>query len=296
MAVSTIIDYSEFFKGGILMSECDNCSHDNCSSCSNKPEPTEQDINIENFLAQVKHKLIVMSGKGGVGKSTVAADIALILSQKGFKVGLLDVDLHGPSIAGILGLTGIPLNIVGNKMLPYKYNDNLEVMTVQGLLTENDAALIWRGPVKIGVIRQFLADTQWSPLDYLILDCPPGTGDEPLTVVQTIKDAKAIVVTTSQEIALADVRKSLNFCELANIPIAGIVENMSGFVCPNCHSVHDIFISGGGEKLAAENNLLFLGKIPIDPQIVESDDDGDPLAKLGVETASALENIVKKLM
>jgi ATP-binding protein involved in chromosome partitioning len=278
------------------MSECDNCSHDNCSSCSSKPEPTEQDINIEKFLTQVKHKLVVMSGKGGVGKSTVAADIAVLLSKKGFKVGLLDVDLHGPSIAGILGLTGIPINVVGNKMLPYQYNDNLEVMTVQGLLTENDAALIWRGPVKIGVIRQFLADTQWSPLDYLIIDCPPGTGDEPLTVVQTIKDAKAIIVTTPQEIALADVRKSLSFCNLANIPVAGIIENMSGFVCPNCHTVHYIFKSGGGEKLAAENNILFLGKIPIDPQVVESDDKGDPLAHLGPETTLALKGIVEKIV
>ncbi len=278
------------------MSECDNCSHEDCASCSNKPEPSEQDLNIEKFLSQVKNKLVIMSGKGGVGKSTVAADIAVLLSKKGFKVGLLDVDLHGPSIAGILGLTGIPINAVGNKMLPYQYNDNLEVMTVQSLLADNDAALIWRGPVKIGVIRQFLADTQWSPLDYLIIDCPPGTGDEPLTVVQTIPDAKAIVVTTPQEIALADVRKSLNFCELAKIPVAGIVENMSGFICPNCHTVHNIFKSGGGEKLAAEKHIPFLGKIPIDPQVVESDDNGDPLDKLSNETNVALEAIVKNLL
>ncbi|MDD4721515.1 MAG: Mrp/NBP35 family ATP-binding protein [Acidaminococcaceae bacterium] len=278
------------------MSECDNCSHEDCTSCNNKPEPSEQDLNIEKFLSQVKNKLVIMSGKGGVGKSTVAADIAVLLSKKGFKVGLLDVDLHGPSIAGILGLTGIPINTVGNKMLPYQYKDNLEVMTVQGLLADNDAALIWRGPIKIGVIRQFLADTKWSPLDYLIIDCPPGTGDEPLTVVQTIPDAKAIVVTTPQEIALADVRKSLNFCELAKIPVAGIIENMSGFVCPNCHTVHNIFKSGGGEKLAAEKHISFLGKIPIDPQIVESDDNGDPLDKLSKETNMALENIVKNLL
>ena len=278
------------------MSECDNCSHEDCDSCSHKPEPTEQDLNIEKFLNQVKHKLVIMSGKGGVGKSTVAADIALLLSKKGFKVGLLDVDLHGPSISGILGLTGIPINAVDNKMQPYQYSENLEVMTVQGLLADNDAALIWRGPVKIGVIRQFLADTQWSPLDYLIIDCPPGTGDEPLTVVQTIPDAKAIVVTTPQEIALADVRKSLNFCDLTKIPVAGIIENMSGFVCPNCHTLHNIFKSGGGENLAKEKGLTFLGKIPIDPNVVEGDDNGDPLAKLSKETAKAFDGIVEKLL
>lgn len=278
------------------MSECDSCSKEDCEGCSNKPEPTEQDLNIEKFLNQVKHKLVIMSGKGGVGKSTVAADIALLLSKKGFKVGLLDVDLHGPSIAGILGLTGIPINAVGNKMEPYQYSENLEVMTVQGLLADNDAALIWRGPVKIGVIRQFLADTKWSPLDYLIIDCPPGTGDEPLTVVQTIPDIKAVVVTTPQEIALADVRKSLNFCELTKIPVAGIIENMSGFVCPNCHTIHNIFKSGGGEKLAKENEITFLGKIPIDPNVVESDDNGDPLAKLSPETTAALNDIIEKLL
>lgn len=277
------------------MSECDNCNHEDCASCSSKPEPSEQDLNIEKFLGQVKNKYVVMSGKGGVGKSTVAADIAVLLSKRGFKVGLLDVDLHGPSIATILGLTGMPLNAIDNKLLPYKYNDNLEVLTVQGLLADNDSALIWRGPVKIGVIRQFLSDTQWSPLDYLIIDCPPGTGDEPLTVIQTIKDAQAIIVTTPQEVALADVRKSINFCEMAKVKIKGIVENMSGFVCPHCHEVVNIFKSGGGENLAKEKGLTFLGKIPIDPQVVDADDAGDPIEKLGQETAAALKAIVEKL-
>ena len=194
-----------------------------------------------------------------------------------------------------LGLTGKPLNAIENKMIPYKYNDNLEVLTVQGLLVEEDAALVWRGPVKIGVIRQFLADTQWSPLDYLIIDCPPGTGDEPLTVIQTIPDAEAIIVTTPQEVALADVRKSINFCDMAKVKIKGLVENMSGFVCPNCGTVHNIFKSGGGQKLAEERGIPFLGKIPIDPQVVDCDDNGNPIDKLSKISLDALEGIVNKI-
>jgi Mrp family chromosome partitioning ATPase len=281
------------------MSECDNCNHEDCASCSSNPQTQQanaQDTAINNFLQQVKHKLVVMSGKGGVGKSTVSADLALMLSKKGYKVGLLDVDLHGPSIAGMLGIADKHLTADGDKLLPYNYNENLEVITVQGLLPNRDDALIWRGPVKIGVIRQFLSDTQWSPLDYLIIDCPPGTGDEPLTVVQTIKDAEAIVVTTPQEIALADVRKSINFCELAKMKVLGIVENMSGFVCPHCGEVINIFKTGGGEKLAAEKGLAFLGKLPVDPAIVDADDAGDPVDKLGDTTKKALETLVDNVI
>lgn len=276
--------------------DCDNCNSSDCTSCTSKNEPTKQDIDIATFLKNVKHKLVIMSGKGGVGKSTVATDLALLLSEKGFKVGLLDVDLHGPSISGILGLTGMPLNAEGDKMVPYEYSENLKVMTVQGLLTDPDAALVWRGPVKIGVIRQFLADTKWGNLDYLIIDCPPGTGDEPLTVIQTIKDVQAVIVTTPQEIALADVRKSLSFCNLAQIPVKGIIENMSGFVCPSCGSIHNIFKTGGGEKLAQEKGIAFLGKIPIDPQVVDGDDNGEPLEKLSETSKKAFAEIINNLI
>lgn len=279
------------------MSECDSCTKEDCASCaSNQNTPNAQDLAITNFLSQVKHKLVVMSGKGGVGKSTVATDLALLLSQKGFKVGLLDVDLHGPSIAGILGLTGTPLTAVGDKMIPYHYNENLYVMTIQGLMQDKDAALIWRGPVKIGVIRQFLSDTQWPALDYLVIDCPPGTGDEPLTVIQTIKDVEAVIVTTPQKIALDDVRKSISFCEMAQVKIAGLVENMSGLVCPHCHEVINIFKTGGGEELAKEKNITFLGKLPMDPAVVNSDDAGSPLEALGEGTKTALNAIVDKII
>jgi len=280
------------------MSECDTCNKEDCANCaSNKNKVDPQDLAITNFLSQVKHKFVVMSGKGGVGKSTVSTDLALLLAQKGFKVGLLDVDLHGPSIAGLLGLTGKPLTATAdNKIIPYHYNNNLEVMTIQGLLPNNDDALVWRGPVKIGVIRQFLSDTQWPALDYLIIDCPPGTGDEPLTVIQTIKDVEAIIVTTPQKIALDDVRKSVNFCEIAHVPIAGIIENMSGLVCPHCHQVINLFKTGGGENLAKEKNLPFLGKLPLDPAVVDSDDAGDPLASLGEATKKALDEVVTKII
>lgn len=274
-------------------SNCESCeSNQNC----NDREMIEQDKKINAFLQNVKHKLMVMSGKGGVGKSTVAANLAIALSERGYKVGLLDVDLHGPSIAGILGLTGIPLNADGNRLLPYQYSENLQVMTVQGLLAEPDDALIWRGALKIGVIRQFLADTQWSALDYLIIDCPPGTGDEPLTIVQTIKEAKAIVVTTPQEVSLSDVRKSINFCKQVQLEILGLIENMSGFVCPECGTVHNIFKSGGGEKLAAERHINFLGKLPIDPQVVESEDIGDPTAAMSKVTKEALNLVVENIL
>ena len=272
---------------------CDTCAtNDNC----NDKALNEQDKRIDTFLSKVKHKLMVMSGKGGVGKSTVAANLAIALSEKGCNVGLLDVDLHGPSIAGILGLTGIPLNADGDRLLPYQYNEHQEVMTVQGLLADPDEALIWRGPLKIGVIRQFLADTKWSELDYLIVDCPPGTGDEPLTVIQTIKDAQAVIVTTPQEVSLSDVRKSISFCQQTQLEILGIVENMSGFVCPDCGAVHNIFKSGGGAKLAAERGINFLGKLPIDPQVVDSEDIGNPTAAMSPKTKEALETVVNNII
>ena len=171
----------------------------------------------------------------------------------------MDVDLHGPSVAGMLGFMDKHVQVEGEKLIPFRYSDHLEFLSAQGFLAQQDDALIWRGPLKVGAIRQFMSDTKWDPLDYLIIDCPPGTGDEPLTVVQTIKDAEAIIVTTPQKVALADVRKSLSFCQLGHIPVRGIIENMSGFVCPHCGQEVDIFKAGGGKALAEEKGLPFLG-------------------------------------
>ncbi len=259
-------------------------------------ESKEQDQRINHFLQNVKHKLLVMSGKGGVGKSTVATNLAVFLSNEGYNVGLLDVDVHGPSIAGMLGLTGLKLHFMGDKIQPYLYEKNLKVLSIQGLLDQPDEPLIWRGPIKIGIIRQFLADVDWGPLDYLIIDSPPGTGDEPLTVAQTIPGCQAVIVTTPQEISLADVRKSLQFCKKVNMDILGVIENMSGFVCPTCGSMHEIFKSGGGEKTALEWGIPFLGRLPIDPAVVLAGDAGEPIDSLDNPVQKAMQGVVKMIL
>ncbi|SPD72078.1 conserved hypothetical protein [uncultured Desulfobacterium sp.] len=236
----------------------------------------KQDIEIKERLSHIKNKILVMSGKGGVGKSSIAAFLAVVLAKKGYRVGLLDVDLHGPSIPRLLGLNGkvLPSERPG-KIMPVHYMPNLYVLSVEILMGEDkDAATIWRGPLKIGVIRQFISDIDWSDLDYLIIDSPPGTGDEPLTVAQTIPDAKALVITTPQEISLADVRKSINFCRQVHMPILGIVENMSGFVCPHCGKNIDLFKAHGGEMMAAKENLKLLARLPIEPKVVMKADAG----------------------
>lgn len=236
-----------------------------------------QEEEIKNKLSRIKHKLMVMSGKGSVGKSSVSAYLAMLLSRKGYKVGLMDIDLHGPSIPRILGLkSGIMPSPSPGKAFPARLSDNLEVISIEVLMgEEKDIATIWRGPIKIGVIRQFIADIEWSDPDFLIIDSPPGTGDEPLTVAQTISDAKAVIVTTPQEISLADVRKSINFCEKVDMQVLGIIENMSGLICPHCGKEIDLFKRNGGEQIAKARGLSFLGRLPLDPKVVESGDSGD---------------------
>ncbi len=237
-------------------------------------ERRQQDRQIEENLAQIGRKILVMSGKGGVGKSTVASYVALLLSKKGKKVGLLDVDLHGPSVARLLGVrAGLDMAEEGI-VRPYRFSDNLEVVSLEMVLGDKDAAVIWRGPLKISAIRQFISDIEWGPLDYLIVDSPPGTGDEPLTVVQTIPDAEALIVTTPQEISLADVRKSINFCRQVNTKIIGVVENMSGLICPHCGEKVPLFGEGGGRKMADKMGVPLLGEIPIDPVMVDAGDEG----------------------
>ncbi len=236
-----------------------------------------QDAEIRETLNHIKHKILVMSGKGGVGKSSVAAYLSVMLAGRGFKVGLMDVDLHGPSIPRLLGLKGtIQPSFHPGKVIPVTFSPNLQVISIESLLGEDkDAATIWRGPLKIGVIRQFISDMEWPTLDYLIVDSPPGTGDEPLTVAQTIPDARALIVTTPQEISLADVRKSVNFCRQMHLKILGIVENMSGMSCPHCGKEIDLFGTRGGELLARRENLELLGKLPLEPEIVRQGDTGD---------------------
>ena len=236
-----------------------------------------QSGDIQQTLQRIKHKILVMSGKGGVGKSSVAAYLSVVLAKRGYKVGLMDVDLHGPSIPRILGLKG-SLRFGGHpgKMLPVQYLPNLEVMSIETLLgADKDAATIWRGPLKIGVIRQFISDIEWNDLDYLVIDSPPGTGDEPLTVAQTIPGARALIVTTPQEISLADVRKSINFCRQVKMEILGLVENMSGLQCPFCGKVIDVFKTHGGELTAKKENLRLVATLPLELEAVKKADSGD---------------------
>jgi len=246
------------------------------ASPAEKQQQQMQDM-MQETLSKIKNKIFVMSGKGGVGKSSIAANLATGLADKGFKTGLMDVDLHGPSIATIMGLDGM-LGISPNrKLLPYKYSDNLGVVSMQSLMQDADQAVIWRGPAKAGMIQQFVGQVEWGNLDFLIIDAPPGTGDEPLTVVQTIRDAKAVVVTTPQEVALSDVRKSINFCETVKLPVVGLIENMGPFKCPGCDHVIALFKSGGGAKTAEAMNIPFLGTLPFSPAVVIASDDGTPI-------------------
>lgn len=261
-------------------------------TCDTKAATTQiQDMIIRGALEKIKNKFIVMSGKGGVGKSSVAANLAIALATCGYTVGLLDIDLHGPSIPKILGLKG-------ELSLPLIYANSLKVVSIESLLQDKDSAVIWRGPIKLQAIRSFLADIEWGELDYLIADSPPGTGDEPLTIAQTISDAKAIIVTTPQEISLQDIRKSINFCRQVKMEVFGIIENMSGFICPHCRAKIDLFKTGGGERTAIQMKVPFLGRIPFDIRVVEATDKGLPyLANdKNSEAGKAFDEMVKKVI
>jgi Mrp family chromosome partitioning ATPase len=270
----------------------------NSGGCSNPAdlERAQQDKMIENNLSRIRRKILVMSGKGGVGKSTVASYIALQLSKKGHKVGLLDVDLHGPSISHLMNVDG-GLDIQKEGVVrPYRFSENLAIVSLEMVLGDDkDIAVIWRGPLKISAIRQFVSDIDWGDLDYLIVDAPPGTGDEPLTVAQTIPDAEALIVTTPQEISLADVRKSINFCKQVNMKILGVVENMSSFSCPHCGESISLFGEGGGKTLAENMGLALAGQIPIDPEMVVMGDKGS-LDLLSENSDSSINKAYSKII
>jgi len=244
---------------------------------SRKAQMEMQDIEIKNRLEHIRNKVLVMSGKGGVGKSSVAAYLAVAFAKRGLRVGLMDVDLHGPSIPGMLGLRGaVCPGTEPGKISPIHYLPNMEVISIQSLMGDDkDAPTIWRGPLKMGVIRQFIADIEWGDLDYLVIDSPPGTGDEPLTVAQTIPDAKALVITTPQEVSLADVRKAIHFCRQVHMDILGLVENMNGLKCPHCGQMINLFKCGGGVMTAAREHLRLLASLPFDPEVVRGGDVGD---------------------
>jgi Mrp family chromosome partitioning ATPase len=236
----------------------------------------DQENRIGKVLVGIRRKLLVMSGKGGVGKSTIAVNLAVSLAGRGHSVGLMDVDLHGPNTLKMLGLEDKTLTTDGRLIFPLQYDGRLKVISIASLLSNPDTAVIWRGPMKIGVIKQFVGDVVWGGLDYLVIDAPPGTGDEPLTIAQAVTGAEAIVVTTPQAVSLLDIRKSITFCRQLSMPIVGIVENMSGMKCPHCGRMIELFGAGGGERTAAEMGVSFLGRLPLDPAVVESGDEGLP--------------------
>jgi len=262
-----------------------------------------QEENLERMkenLSKIKKKYIVLSGKGGVGKSTVSVNLAIALNLAGKKVGIMDVDIHGPSIAKMTGISGKRLvsNEKGNPV-PVKIRDNLYVMTIASLLESDDTPVVWRGPVKMTAIKQFLNDIEWPELDYLIIDCPPGTGDEPLSAVQLIGQVDgSIIVSTPQEVAFLDARKTINFSNMLKVPVLGIVENMSGFKCPHCGEITDIFKSGGAERAAKDFNVKILGKIPFEIEMVQSGDSGEFYIEKypDSEGAKVYKDIVKALM
>ena len=260
----------------------------------------QEEKQLRERMAQIRHKILVLSGKGGVGKSTIAVNIAVGLGMEGKKVGLLDVDFHGPSIPTLLRLGNQTLRTDGKNAFPLDYVYWIKVVSLGLLLPDQDEAVIWRGPLKMGVIRQFLADIQWGDLDYLIIDFPPGTGDEPLSVAQMLPESDgAVIVTTPQEVSLADVRKSISFCRQVKVPVLGVVENMSGLNCPHCGKLIELFKTGGGESMAKKLKVPFLGRIPLEPAVVEASDSGLPFIYHYNQTGAAQafrEGIIKTIL
>ncbi len=260
----------------------------------------QQEKRLNDNMNKIKHKLIVISGKGGVGKTTVAVNLAYGLAMNKHKVGILDVDIHGPNIAKMLGVEGSKL--VGSQsgeIEPIEVLPNLKAVSIAFMIDSPDKPIIWRGPLKMITIKQFLSDVSWGELDYLIIDSPPGTGDEPLSVCQLIPDIDgAVIVTTPQDVAILDSRKSVLFAQTLKMKVIGIIENMSGFVCPYCKKKIDLFKSGGGEKSAKELKVPFLGRIPIEPEIAASGDSGNPFinSTKDTETNRVMERIIKKVV
>ena len=253
-----------------------------------KPMISAEDFKLQESLGKIKHVIIVMSGKGGVGKSTVSTNIACTLSMMGYQTGIMDVDITGPNIPKMFGIEDERLEVENEKLIPVLVPPSLKVVSMAFLLPSKDDAVVWRGPVKMTAIRQFIEDVEWGDLDYLVVDMPPGTGDEAISIIQLIPKADGmVIVTTPQDVALLDSRKSITFSAQANIPIIGLIENMSGFVCPHCGKTTDIFKSGGGVATAKNMNIQFLGAVPIEPRIVVTGDSGMPIVIDDPDSVSA---------
>jgi len=250
-------------------------------------------------MENIKHKILILSGKGGVGKSCIAVNLAVWLSMQNKNVGLLDIDIHGPSIPKLLNLNDKAVQADDDEIKPILYSDTLKIMSIGFLLPDESNAVIWRGPMKHKVIKQFVTDVSWGNLDYLVVDCPPGTGDEPLSIVQLLSGAgAAVIVTTPQQLAVLDVKKCITFCRQLNLPVLGVIENMAGFICPHCNHRTDIFKGDGGKQIARDFDVPLLGSIPIDPTMVSTADCGRPLIHFNGQspTAQALNYAFKPLL
>ena len=277
-------------------SHCETCGESDCPSAAKPTQPTQptadekaqdDDRKLEVRMSRIEHKIVVLSGKGGVGKSTIAVNLATSLKMAGKRVGLLDVDIHGPSIPTMLGLEQEHVQNGEDGIMPVDA-DGIKVMSLGFLLRDMDDAVIWRGPMKMGVVRQFLADVDWGALDYLVIDVPPGTGDELLSICQLLAPVDgAIVVTTPQRVAAVDVRKSVTFCRQMKVPVIGVVENMSGFACPKCGEVTQVFRSGAGKMISDSMDVPFLGAIHLEPQVVEAGDGGRAFLEHYADSATA---------
>jgi ATP-binding protein involved in chromosome partitioning len=283
--------------------ECDG----KCNSCSKADSCT--DPRREHFLEQetlkikmnkIKHKIAVISGKGGVGKSTVTVNLAMAFAMHGYvnSVGILDADLHGPCVPKMLGLRGQRLQANPIGIFPVMGPLGIKVVSMDFLLSSDEAPVIWRGPLKMKAIQQFLSDIMWGELGFLLIDLPPGTGDEPLSVMQLIPDMDGvIIVTIPSEVSQVVVKKAVTFARQLGVPVIGIIENMSGFVCPKCGTETNIFKVGGGRKIAEDLSVPFLGSIPIDPEICRDSDNGMPFITEHVDSPAtkAFSEIVKKI-
>ena len=262
---------------------CERC--DLASACSSKEKKDNEKQELHERLFHIRHKIMVMSGKGGVGKSTVTTNLAVFLALRGFEVGILDADLHGPDVPRMLGIENQHLTGRKGRFDPVEVFKGLKAVSMALFAGDPDKAVVWRGPAKHTAIKQFLGQVNWGDLDFLFIDLPPGTGDEPLSVAKLIKGVDgAVIVTTPQDVALLDSRKAVSFSRLIEVPVLGIVENMSGMVCPHCNENIDLFKVGGGEKAAHELGVPFLGRIPIDPRVVTRCDSGEPFVADSIDS------------
>jgi ATP-binding protein involved in chromosome partitioning len=272
---------------------------DKCETCTLKnscKEKESEDVCARERLSRIRHKIIIASGKGGVGKSTVSANLARALILKGYRVGILDADITGPNIPKLLGIEDQRLR-KGEKGIEPADANGIKVVSMALILSSRDSAVVWRGPMKMAAIKQFIQDVNWGDLDFLLVDLPPGTSDEPLSVVQLIPDLSgAVIVTTPQEVALLDSRKAVNMVKSMKVPVLGVVENMSGLCCPHCGKTINIFSVGGGRQMSEEMDVPFLGAIPMDPNVSSMGDAGVTFAGNSSPVGTCFQEIVEQLL